>query len=272
MLLELDDMLFDIPSWNYASDYYNQHRKSIEQIMREVDGMTVSTEFLKREYSKFCNKIEVIPNHLPKFLWGEAIAQHTLDKPGKVKIVWAGSDNHAANAKLTSKGIKGGDFGTVLMDFIRKTVNDYDWHILGGCPQELNDLKNNGITYHGWRSIFEYPLFLRGLQPDIFIAPLQDIPFNAAKSNLKLLEACAVGASGVYSDVEPYRGTMMSAKTDEEMVGMIGALAADRDLRGRVYEHDLQLVEDLLYWETNENVRRYVETYLSMFGKCLCLD
>jgi len=271
LTLEIDDLLWGIPVWNYASEYYTKYKDSVQQIMREVDGITVSTEFLKKEYSAFNEKIVVIPNHLPKCLWGEPIPQHTLDKPGKVRIVWAGSDNHHANTNLTAKGIKGGDFGPELMDFIRKTCKDYDWHILGGCPAELSDLKNNGITYHGWRSIFEYPLFARSLAPDIVIAPLLDCDFNRAKSNLKMLEAVALGAAGVYSDVEPYKGAMMLAKDDLEMVGMIENLAAYKELRGKVFEHDLQLVKDVLYWEDGnmKNVQSYIGSYLSLFGRYL---
>lgn len=41
---------------------------------------------------------------------------------------------------------------------------------------------------------------------DIGIAPLLDIPFNRARSNVKLKEYAAAGAAWVASDVGPYRG------------------------------------------------------------------
>jgi hypothetical protein len=41
---------------------------------------------------------------------------------------------------------------------------------------------------------------------DVGIAPLLDIPFNRARSNIKLKEYTAVGAAWVASDVGPYRG------------------------------------------------------------------
>ena len=64
VLYEIDDLLFGIPEWNYASDYYSKFVPSIEQIMREVDGIVVSTEFLKQQYSKYNEKIEVIPSEI----------------------------------------------------------------------------------------------------------------------------------------------------------------------------------------------------------------
>lgn len=41
---------------------------------------------------------------------------------------------------------------------------------------------------------------------DIGIAPLTDVPFNRARSNIKLKEYAAVGVAWVASDVGPYRG------------------------------------------------------------------
>ncbi len=269
VIYEIDDLLFDIPEWNYASSYYSKYRSSIEKILEETDGITVSTEFLKKKYLKYNSKIEVIPNHLPKFVWGESVPQYSLDKKGKIKIIWAGSENHFANKHLLNKGIKGGDFGKGLIDFIRKTINQYHWIICGGIPNELSDLKNNGIEYYEWKNIFEYPSFLKSLQADIFIAPLKNNEFNSSKSNLKMLETVAIGAAGVYSNIEPYAGGKMLANNDEEMIEMIQSLANDRDLRKVVYEHDLQNVKDVLYWEDNNNVRRYIETYLKFFDRCL---
>jgi len=272
VIYEIDDLLFDIPEWNYASSFYAKYRKTIESIMSEVDGIIVSTEFLKEQYSKFNVKVAVIPNHLPKFVWGDIVPQHTIEKKGKVRIVWAGSENHFANKNLIDKGIRGGDFGPGLIHFIKLTVDQYDWIICGGYPDELSHLKNNGIKYYGWRNIFEYPSFIKSLQPDIMIAPLQNNDFNRAKSNLKMLEAVAVGAAGIYSNVEPYKGAMMLANTDEEMVEMIYQAAKDIDLRRKIFEHDLQVVDEVLYWEKNENLQKYIETYLRFFNRCLDVD
>jgi hypothetical protein len=50
--------------------------------------------------------------------------------------------------------VKGGDFGVELLDFIRKTADTYEWHIMGAIPQELADLKNK-IRFYPWENIFE---------------------------------------------------------------------------------------------------------------------
>ena len=266
---EIDDMLFDIPKWNYASAYYNQAEDVVKRIMGAVDGMITSTAKLKEVYSPYCKKISVIPNHLPKFVWGNIYPRHlNFDESKKVKILWGGSQNHFAMKKITGDDTKGGDFGQELLNFIRKTTDKYDWVFMGAIPEELNDIKNK-LTFHAWENVFEYPQALKNMEADICLAPLQDIEFNHCKSNIKCLEYNAAGAVGIYSDVTPYKFMNRKAKTDEEFIGHIEELASDIDKRARVFKKDLQRVKSQLWWEENSNVRRYIETYLNMFGQKL---
>lgn len=269
VIYEIDDMLFDIPNWNYASIYYNKAKPIIEKIMSSVDGIVTSTETLKEKYSQYCKRIEVIPNHLPKFIWGDIYPAHDYkDENEKIKILWAGSQNHFAHKGIQGNDAKGGDFGEELLNFIRKTADVYEWHLQGAMPVELSGVKNK-IHFHKWKNIFEYPRFVKSLEPDICIAPLLDDPFNHCKSRIKALEYSALGAVGVYSNVTPYYGMQMTASTDEEMISHIEALANDIDLRAKVFKKDLRTVSGELWWEENNNVRKYIETYLGMFGKRL---
>jgi hypothetical protein len=262
MIYEIDDSLLNIPDWNYAHQYYESNKPYVEFILANVDGIVVSTQPLKELYSKYNNNIQVIPNHLPKFLWGEPTFQENNNK--KLKIIFPGSMNHFATPNLK---VKGGDMGQNLMDFIRKTIDKYDWNFIGGIPQEFNDLKNNGkIIYHEWKSIFEYPSFLKSLCPDIGIAPLENIPFNAGKSNLKNLEYCAIGIPGIYSNVYPYKDTTYKATTDEEFIGYIEKLE-DVDERYKVWNQDCKKVEKQLFWEDNNNITKYINSHLKLFNK-----
>jgi len=180
VIYEIDDMLFDIPKWNYASLYYSKAEDVIKRIMETVDGMMVSTAKLKEAYSPYCKKITVIPNHLPKFVWGEVYPKHDYYKEGdKVKILWGGSQNHFAVKQITGD-VKGGDFGNELLNFIRKTTDKYDWIFMGAIPEELQDIKNK-VNFHPWENIFEYPKALKDMEPDICLAPLNDVEFNHCK-------------------------------------------------------------------------------------------
>ena len=109
----------------------------------------------------------------------------------------------------------------------------------------------------------------RGIEPDICIAPLQDIEFNRGKSNIKCLEYTAIGAPGVYSDVTPYKFMSLKAKTDEQMIAHIEKLAGDIDYRARIFKKDYQRIKPQLWWEENDNIKKYINAYLNMFGQCL---
>ena len=269
MIYEIDDMLFDIPEWNYAAGYYNQNRPIIEKLMSNCNGMITSTAKLREVYSPYCKKIAVVPNHLPKFIWGDIFeATDYKDEKDKIRILWAGSQNHFAMKEILGDKIQGGDFGTELLNFIRKTADVYDWHILGAKPQELENLKNK-LHFHAWENIFNYPGKVKALEPDICIAPLQDIEFNRGKSNIKALEYTALGAPAVFSDVTPYKFQSCKAKTDEEFIYYIEKLAGDIDYRKKIFKKDYQRIRSQLWWEENDNIKKYINSYLNLFGKCL---
>uniref|UniRef100_A0A6M3ILX3 Glycosyltransferase n=1 Tax=viral metagenome TaxID=1070528 RepID=A0A6M3ILX3_9ZZZZ len=267
LFYEIDDLLTDIPEWNFAHEYYCQNIEYIKEMMSIADGMTVSTDKLKEIYSEYNNNIEVIPNHLPKFIWGDIYPKHeyepNIERP---LIMWAGSQNHFAQKHM--KDVEGGDFGSKLMNFIRKTVNDYRWVFSGSYPIELEDIKNK-IEIHGWKSVLEYPKHFKDLEPDICIAPLEKCVFNEAKSDIKTLEFTAVGASGIYSKIEPYKKMTLQADNDEEMISMIEMLAKDIDMRKRVYNKDRKTVNGQLWWEKNNNMKFYIDSYLRLINKKL---
>lgn len=268
LVYEIDDLLLGIPEWNFASGYYKQNEEHVKKIISMADAVVVSTKKLKEIYSQFNKRIAVIQNHLPKFIWGDIYPKH-LNEPREVRprILWAGSQNHFAPKPMVDRGVTGGDFGNRLLNFIRKTTDKYDWCFIGAMPEELKDLKE--ITFLGWKEIFQFPHAMKEVEPDICIAPLEDSVFNACKSNIKQLEFVAAGAPGVYSDVEPYKKAYLRAKNDDQMIAHIERLAEDIDFRARVYKKDRQAVGNQLFWEESNNIRKYVNTYLNLFGKKL---
>ena len=266
ILYEIDDMLIGIPEWNYASDFYRKHEDNVKKILGIVRGVTCSTDKLKSIYSEYNNNITVIPNHLAKFLWGNIERKEQRD--GKPRILYAGSQNHFCTEKLKKQGKSGGDFGPELIDFIRKTTDKYQWVFVGGNPMELDDLIDSGkIEYHGWQSILSLPQFLKSLNVDIGLAPLMKNTFNEGKSNIKALEYAALGIPGIYTNIEPYKDMMFTCDTDIDMIDSIESVATDIDMRNRVYEHDYDVVKEQLFWEDHDNIKKYINSYLSLFNK-----
>ena len=278
VIYEIDDLLRDIPDWNYASSYYNKDNSPVYDMMRLVDGMTTSTEKLKEVYSEYCNNIVVIPNHLPKFVWGEVQPKHLRSsirhRPSKVRIGWAGSENHFCNPKSKEfkSGVRGGDFGNKLIEFIKSTTDIYTWVMSGACPVELDDVKDK-IEFHPWVSIFQYPNHVKSLDLDIGMAILKPCLFNQSKSNIKALEYTCLGIPGVYTDIDPYSNMTCISNDEDGIIEYIQKLAKYTDYRQEIFEKDYGIVKDQLFWEGEDgkgsNLRHYVNSYLSLFNKVL---
>jgi len=229
--------------------------------MKEVDAIIVSTNKLKEIYSQYNSKIEVQPNHLPKSFWGDPIYNVYNNK--KPKILWAGSGNHFSS----DKNIKGGDFGNNLLNFIHKTTDVYEWHLIGGCPLELKN--NDKIIKHGWIDIFNYPNYLKSLNIDLGIAPLEQNLFNECKSNIKALEYTAAGIPAIYTDIYPYKNLTSIAKTDEEMISKIEYNLTNHiknDSLKNIWENDYKKLKDILFWENNNNLIKYYNRLIGFFG------
>ena len=175
-----------------------------------------------------------------------------------------GSSNHFSHPEM--KGLpEGGDFGKGLMEFIRGTVDKYTWVIMGGFPQELNDIKDK-IEYHSWEATAFYPAKAKSLKLDLAIAPLEPCRFNEGKSNIKLLEYTALGIPGVFTDITPYRKAPCKAKNDEEMIAQIEKLATDRDYWTQIRDQQYEVVKSDLWWEENDNILKYINVYLEACG------
>jgi len=263
LVYEIDDDLFNIPEWNYASEYYKPLKQYIIKMMELADGITVSTEVLKNLYSPYNKNIVVVPNRLPKFTWGNTVCN--VKETNRLKIIYPCSSNHFSIVS----GITGGDIGPMLLDYIKKTTDKYEWIFIGGLPLELNDLVVSGkITRHGWLSVYEYPRFLRSLDGDIGIAPLSICNFNRAKSNIKCLEYFALGMPAVFTKIDPYKDMVLQAKDEEEFISHIEYLT-DVNNRFEVWNKTKKIMGDTVFWEDNNylNLKKFVKSYLNLMKK-----
>ena len=101
-------------------------------------------------------------------------------------------------------------------------------------------------------------------QFDIGIAPLNDIPFNHAKSWIKAIEYAAAGVPFVATDISEYRrlydeyGIGRLATTDEEWVGHITELL-DPNLRSRESKRQREIVKENL--DVHNMAKRWEEVF-----------
>jgi glycosyltransferase involved in cell wall biosynthesis len=190
---DIDDLVHEIEDCNIlAYQYYTETRKrNLIELFNLSDLVTFSTQFLKDYYSERhgIKHSQVIPNFLPKYMWGHCGKRdkYNKGKNGKLRILWTGSASHIG---------KGGDM-EFLLPLIEKTINEFEWVFLGTCPPQLL----GKVEFHDWADFYNYPNHLDSVDADVGIVPVKDHIFNYAKSDLKLLEYSAVGLPSLCSSI-----------------------------------------------------------------------
>ena len=89
----------------------------------------------------------------------------------------------------------------------------------------------------------------------------------SVSNNIKALEYTALGIPGIYTDIDPYKNLKFTCETDDYMIDTIELFASSVDKRKEAYEHDYKVVEEQLFWEEHDNLRKYMNAYLSLFDK-----
>jgi len=136
MQYEIDDLLMEIEPHNkIAYEYFDKEKKDNHlKMLHSADSIVFSTEALKDIYVKDYNinaeKICVVRNHLPQFLYSLPY-RHTpkdfkRDQPEKrPRIFWSGSASHLG---------PDGDLA-FLIPMIIKTRSEYKWVFQGVVPE-----------------------------------------------------------------------------------------------------------------------------------------
>ena len=177
---EIDDVIHkdDIPLYNIGRDPYQDDSlmDNISAMLNMSDFVTTTTPRIADYYAEKFNcprdRIEVIPNYLPRWWIGEMyqelqILERYKNNKDKPRIGFVSSSTHF-DLQNRNGGVD--DF-THITDFINSTVDKYQWVFLGGFPLTLKTLIDRGkIEYHPWGGILDYPEKLAELEHE----PIKD--------------------------------------------------------------------------------------------------
>jgi len=188
-LYELDDDVWNIPSYNPLGQHFTpRHINGMENAMRLVDEVVVTTPYLGHIISKFNSNVRVIRNGVPI----DMVPSLPRTK-SDIRIGWHGSATHHGDLAVVMP---------VLRNVLRSHQN-VTAVFMGSMP---NGWKiGPQVEFHQW---IEPELLydkLAQLELDIAIAPLAHHVFNRSKSDVKLIENAVVGVPVVVSDFGPYR-------------------------------------------------------------------
>lgn len=255
IVADFDDLLWDVGGENFMTDYNKapvdttMTARCIERFAPKLDAVILSTEWLRRcwlaRFKDACKKVAVVGNAIPRFLWGKAEPKKAL--PKKPVVLYGGATVCHYNGDNT------GDFTENWLEWIASEKMEF--HMFGDeCPKWIG-AKN--VVMHPTVGAWQFPDAVRSIKPDLYIAPLKDNPFNRAKSNLKLLEASALGVPFVSSWWErfcPYSESAVRITPETEPAAFIEGLRDPETFRA-VVDYQADLMESRGYWLESRTYR-----------------
>lgn len=188
-----DDDIANIPRSNPNYSKYSGARRpavvrAIEAMLRTVDVVTTPSAVLAERFRESgAADVRVIENYLPDRFPGQKAIAHD-----GVTVVWLAALEHQA-------------------DYQRLRLHDTLLRLLDAHPQlrVLSvglglGLKSDRYEHVPHVDFADLPRALA--RADIGIAPLAEMPWNEAKSNVKLKEYAAAGLPWLASPIGPYAG------------------------------------------------------------------
>lgn len=188
-VFELDDLVSNLPVTSaHHGDAPGLVMQRLRRALELCDRLVVSTPYLAETYGHLAPEVVVRRNYLPRDMWA-GIGGERRERTGRPRVGWAGGAGHAGDLAL-------------LVPVVEALADEVDWVFFGMCPEPL---RRYVTELHPGVPLHAFPRTLASLDLDLAVAPLEAIPFNRGKSNLRLLEYGACGFPVLASDIEPYR-------------------------------------------------------------------
>jgi glycosyltransferase involved in cell wall biosynthesis len=188
-IMEIDDLLDCIQEKNMSRlDFTDKHVQNLYSILRVVDRLVCSTDFIANEYRKYANEVIVAPNTLERSKWCNLAPQRATTK--KPRVGWTGGFSHVGDLE-------------VLIDVVKELHNEVDFIFHGYMHP---DIEPYAREFHPAVDLPSYPAKLASLNLDIALAPLECNKFNLGKSHLKVLEYGILGYPVISTEIDTYKG------------------------------------------------------------------
>jgi len=235
IIYEVDDIVFkdDIPDFNRCKEAFNNPEivQTILEIMSLVDEFTVTCQYMKDYYIEKTNnkKINILPNYAPRFWLDRFYSPKKLEEifeknKKRPRILYAGSGVHA---DIINKTNQKDDFEHVVQQII-KARKDFKFVWKGCFPLSCKPYVDNGeMEFLHWSDLQDYPQGLSDANASVTFASLQDNVFNRAKSNIKMIEAGALGMPGIFQDMCTYQDADLKFKSGDDLIDQLKYVTQD---------------------------------------------
>lgn len=273
LIYEIDDVVFaeDIPLYNRNRVAFvpNEIQQSIKEILSMMNEIIVTCDYFK-EYmiEKSGNKnVTVIPNYLSKGWFDRYYNQWDLnkryDKNKKRPIIAIFASG--THVDVLNKVNQQDDFAPIA-PWVARTQLDFDWRFYGSYPLPLKPLVDSGrIKFFPWVQLPDFAETMAKSGAQLTFASLQDNHFNRCKSNIKLIEAGALGLPCVCPDMVTYKDAFLKYKTGDEFIDLIKMVLKNQVTYTKYCEQARAHAEK--FWLDDEpNLMKHYEAYFTPFG------
>lgn len=226
VLVEIDDYMHSVrrkKDHPLAKQFGRDFLESLELCMRVADGIICSQEWLGRRYRSYNPNVWVCRNgiDLNRYALTRVPSEH-------VTIGWAGGIGHDLAAEPWLAAI-----AEVLELRPQARFTSVGQPLAARLAPRFGEERSRSIP---WSAFETYPAAMRAI--DIAVAPAADTAFYRGKSDLRWLEASALGTPlvadpDVYPEME-HGVTGFHAATPAEVRDQLLALVDDADMRERV--------------------------------------
>jgi hypothetical protein len=253
LTINIDDVILpdSIPLYNAAWKAYQEpgFADNISKMLSASDFIIVTTDELKKFYHEKCGvpleNFIVIANYLPRW-WAPNfniadIMQHYHVNKKRPKIAFTSSMLHYD----TNNQNAGVDDFTHINDFIRATVDKYDWCFMGAMPNQLKDLREQKkVSLYPGSDILNFIRELNDKHFQVVVAPLQDNVFNRCKSPIKLIENWALGVPTIAQDIVTYnKYTDLVFKDSNDLQNKLDHVLSSPDRYKEIVKHYRHVVD-----------------------------
>lgn len=273
IMYEVDDVVFieDIPLYNRNRDAFESReiQDAIKDMLSMMDEITVTCDYFKDlMIEKSGNKkVTVVPNYLMKWWFdryydlGSLVKKYEKNKKKPVIAIFA-SGTHVDVANRTNHQ---DDFAPTVKHII-KTRNMFEWHFYGSYPFAVREYIQNGqMKFVPWVDLPKFPEAMANSGAQLTFASLQDNNFNRCKSNIKLIEAGALGIPCVCPDMPTYKDALLKYKTGDEFIDVVQSALKNQTVYADLCKKSRAYADN--FWLDDEpNLMKYYEAYFTPFG------
>jgi glycosyltransferase involved in cell wall biosynthesis len=262
LVFEWDDDVFLERINARAADVYREEGKSLDEwdverrsrifAVEIADGITCSTQRLATRLRTLTDKpVKVVPNYIDLKWWRsvQATVRRGLPEP---TIGWAGGRRPDRDALPMVEA----------WARVARRHPEARFVVAGWQPAIFERIPSDQLVLSEWLPILKYPCNYIGI--DIGCCPLNDEPFNRAKTPIKAFEFAASGSAvvaspTVYGQVVTHGETGYLAETPDDWEWAIEDLLARRKKRQQFARRLLRVVER--DWSLETHAHRWIEAW-----------